>query len=43
MLIEKSLDELSDLLNRGAVSSREVARAFLERISAVDEKINAFG
>jgi len=42
MLIEKSLDELSDLLNRGAVSSREVARAFLERISAVDEKINAF-
>jgi fatty acid amide hydrolase len=41
-LWQKTASELSSLLGRGEVSSREVVRAHFDRIEAVDGKVRAF-
>ena len=38
----QSLTELSRLLARGAVSSREIVAAYLHRIAALDDRLHAF-
>ena len=42
MIIEKSLDELSALLEKKEISSGELTRAYLERIEKLNPSINAF-
>jgi aspartyl-tRNA(Asn)/glutamyl-tRNA(Gln) amidotransferase subunit A len=41
-LINKSALELRDLLDKREVSSREIVEAYLERIEAVEPKVNSF-
>jgi len=42
MITEKSLDELSVLLEKKEISSAELTRAYLERIEKLNPSINAF-
>ncbi|MCL1912223.1 MAG: amidase family protein, partial [Leptospirales bacterium] len=42
MITEKSLDELSALLEKKEISSGELTRAYLERIEKLNPSINAF-
>jgi len=42
MITEKSLDELSTLLEKKEISSGELTRAYLERIEKLNPSINAF-
>lgn len=41
-LTDLTIHQLHDLLREGKTSSQEVTRAFLDRIAATDERINAF-
>jgi len=41
-LTELTIHQMHDLLREGRVSSRDLTRAFLDRIAATDERINAF-
>ena len=41
-LTELTIHQLHDLLREGKTSAQEVTRAFLDRIAATDERINAF-
>jgi aspartyl-tRNA(Asn)/glutamyl-tRNA(Gln) amidotransferase subunit A len=41
-LTDLTIHQLHDLLRQGKTSSQEVTRAFLDRIAATDERINAF-
>ncbi len=41
-MYDKTAAELATLLRAGETSSREITRAFLERIEAVDGKLNSF-
>jgi aspartyl-tRNA(Asn)/glutamyl-tRNA(Gln) amidotransferase subunit A len=41
-LIDLTIHQLHDLLRAGKTSAQEVTRAFLDRIAATDERVNAF-
>jgi aspartyl-tRNA(Asn)/glutamyl-tRNA(Gln) amidotransferase subunit A len=41
-LTELTIHQMHDLLREGRVSSQDLTRAFLDRIAATDERINAF-
>jgi aspartyl-tRNA(Asn)/glutamyl-tRNA(Gln) amidotransferase subunit A len=41
-LTELTIHEMHDLLREGRVSTQDLVRAFLDRIAATDERINAF-
>ncbi len=42
MLYEKTLSELSELLQRREVSSREIVSEYINRTKVIDDKINAY-
>ena len=41
-LVEQTLSELAQTVSSGAASCREIVRAVLDRIDAIDERVGAF-